>query len=103
MSYTHPDMSEVAIQNAEHIDPATSGDNIAAKKTAGYQWDGSNWQRNPINFVDRPYDYTAFSNPDGAGNYQTIVFKIGGSGGTTQRTLTLAFDGNSNITSIART
>jgi hypothetical protein len=47
------------------------------------------------------YDYTGFSNPDGNGNYQTISYKEGGAGGTTVRTLSLAYDANSNVTSIA--
>lgn len=49
------------------------------------------------------YDYVAMSNADGNGNYQTIVYKSGGSGGTTKATLTITYDGNSNITSITRT
>ena len=54
-------------------------------------------------FIDKAYDYVGMSNPDSNGNYQTIVFKVGGSGGTTAVTLTLTFDGNSNVTSITRT
>lgn len=53
--------------------------------------------------IDKAYDYVGMSNPDGNGNYQTIVFKSGGSGGTTMRTLTLSYDANSNVTSITRT
>jgi hypothetical protein len=95
-------MSLPAIENAEHIDPATTGDNIAAKKVAPYQWDGANWQRPPASFVDKAYDYIGFSNADVNGNYQTIVFNTGGSGGSPVRTLALTYDGNNNVTSIGR-
>lgn len=47
--YTQPDMSLPGIANAEHIDPATTGDNIAAKKVAGYTWNGSTWERDVSN------------------------------------------------------
>ena len=36
-------------------------------------------------------------------NLTTIVYKTGGSGGTTVATLTLAYDGDDNITSITKT
>ena len=49
------------------------------------------------------YDYVGMSNADGNGNYQTIVYKSGGSGGTTRATLTITYDGSSNITSITKT
>ena len=35
-------------------------------------------------------------------NVTTMVFKTGGSGGTTVATLTLAYDGSDNLTSITR-
>lgn len=47
-----------AIDNAEHIGPNDTGDNIEAKRTAGYVWNGTTWERqsnigssgaNPIN------------------------------------------------------
>lgn len=42
-------------------------------------------------------DYLIQSNPDANGNYQTIVYKIGGSSGTTVATINLTFDGNNNV------
>ncbi len=48
------------------------------------------------------YNYIGFTNADGNGNYQTITFKTGGSGGTTVATLTLTYDASSNVTSIAK-
>lgn len=37
---------EPSISSAEHLSPETTGDNIAAKRVAGYGFDGTNWQRN---------------------------------------------------------
>lgn len=45
------------------------------------------------------YDYVVFDPP---GNPTTIVFKTGGSIGATVATLTLAYDGSDNLTSITR-
>lgn len=36
---------EGELQRAEHISPRKTGDNIQAKRTANYVWDGANWQR----------------------------------------------------------
>lgn len=92
------------IANQEHIDPAKTGDNIAAKRVVPYGFGAdSNWARIPLPLIDTPYDYVGFSNPDANDNYQTIQFYQGGSGGTLVRTLALTYDGSSNITSITRT
>lgn len=56
----------------------------------------------PIPLVDVPFDYVGFTNDDGNGNYQTISFNTGGSGGTLVRTLDLTYDANNNVTSITR-
>lgn len=94
-------ISEQEIANREHIAPSKTGDNIAGKKVANYSSgsDGS-WARTPLPLVDRPFDTVDFSNPDGNDNYQTIQFL---SNSSVTRTLTLAFDGTSNVTSITRT
>lgn len=47
-----------------------------------------------------PFDDIQFSNADGNGNYQTGIVK---NGGATVATLSLTYDGNSNITGITRT
>lgn len=86
----------------EHISPLDTGDNIEAKRVATYTFNGTDWSRTNTPFIDMSYDYVGFSNPDGNDNYQTIVFNTGGSGGITQRTLNLTYDGSSNVTSIAR-
>lgn len=92
-------VSEQELANRVYIGPSKTGDNIDANRAAGYGFNGSTWQRVPLPLIDLPYDATAFSNPDASGNYQTIIFSASGS---TVRTLSLTFDANSNVTSIAR-
>lgn len=91
------------IEQSEHVGPQETGDNVSAKKVVQYGF-GTNgqWSRIPAAFIDGAYDYVGMSNADTNGNYQTIIFKSGGSGGTTVRTLSLTYDANSNVTSIAR-
>ncbi len=36
-------------------------------------------------------------------NLTSVIFKSGGSGGTTVATLTLAYDGSNNLTSVTKT
>lgn len=47
------------------------------------------------------YDYTLLSYT--GTNLTGVVFKTGGSGGTTVATLTLAYDGSSNLISVTKT
>ena len=51
-------------------------------------------------FIPYAYDRITFSNPDANGNYQTGTIK---KSGTTLGTLTITYDGSSNITDIYRT
>lgn len=77
-----------------------TGDNIDALVVMPYGFGtDDNWARIPTPFIDASYDSVAFSNPDGNGNYQTIVFSANS---VTVRTLTLTFDSNSNVMSIVR-
>lgn len=89
------------IAKEEHIGPNQTGDNIQAKRVANYYWDGSDWQRVGAGLVPSSYDYIQLSNYVGA-NPGTIVYKQGGSGGTTVATLTITYSGD-NITSVTRT
>lgn len=88
-----------SLDQAEHIGPLATGDNIEAKRVAGYTWNGTTWVRPPTPFADAAYDDIEFSNADGGGNYQTITYKANG---VTVRTNTLAYDANNNVTSIIR-
>jgi hypothetical protein len=94
------EFSPTEITNREHIAPDKSGDNIAAKRVAGYGFDGTNWQRMPTPLVDGAYDDIVFGAYDSFGMPSSISFKKSGS---TVRTLTLTGDGSGNVTEIART
>lgn len=87
------------IANRKYIGPNKTGDNIDADRMAGYKWDGQNWQRDTFGMFTLPYDNLVWSNPDAGGNYQTITSKLATA---TQQTLTLSYDGNNNVVSIAR-
>ncbi len=47
------------------------------------------------------YDYISLSYT--SSNLTTVVFKLGGSGGSTVSTLTLAYDGSNNLISVTKT
>jgi hypothetical protein len=56
--------------------------------------------------VPDAYDYIALTYVaagNGAGEIETVVYKTGGSGGTTVATLTLAYDANNNLSSVTKT
>ena len=53
-----------------------------------------------IGFEIPAYDYLSFSYT--SGNLTGIIYKTGGSGGTTVATLTLGYDGSDNLTSITK-
>lgn len=76
-------------------DPVTgSWVNIAASDSG----DGT-YTLKSNSLIDKAHDSIVFSNADGNGNYQTILFKLAA---VTQRTLTLVYDANSKVTSIVR-
>ncbi len=59
-----------------------------------------------VGFDIPAYDYIALTYVaagNGAGEIETVVFKTGGSGGTTVGTLTLAYDASDNISSVTKT
>jgi len=47
-----------------------------------------------------PFDYVSLSYT--SGNLTGVVYKTGGSGGTTVATLTLGYDGSNNLTSVTK-
>jgi hypothetical protein len=87
------------ITQAEHIGPDGTGDNIHAKRVANYLWGGTEWSRAPLPFITASYDDVELTNPDANSNYQTMTFK---SAGNTVQTVSLTYDGSSNIISIVR-
>ena len=56
-----------------------------------------------VNSVTVPTDYDYVSYGYTGTNITTIVYKTGGSGGTTVMTKTLAYDGSNNLTSVTIT
>jgi hypothetical protein len=52
------------------------------------------------NLVPEAYDYISLSYT--GANLTGVVYKSGGSGGTTVATLTLGYDGSNNLTSVTR-
>lgn len=58
------------------------------------------------NLVPEAFDYLALTYVtvgNGIGEIETVVYKTGGSGGTTVATLTLAYDANDKLSSVTRT
>ncbi len=55
--------------------------------------------------VPEIYDYIALTyvaSGNGAGEIETVTYKTGGSGGTTQATLTLGYDANDKLSTITK-
>lgn len=69
------------------VDPAT-GEILTGTETIG--------------LVPQAYDYISIPSYDGNNNPLTVIYKVGGSGGTTVATLTLTYSG-SNIATVTRT
>lgn len=89
-----------SIQQAEHISPNKTGDNIQAKRVAMYGFDGTNWQRQGIQLTPgKDYDYLSATNTDT--DEDTLVFKTGGSGGTTVQTIVITYPGGADKVSDA--
>jgi hypothetical protein len=80
------------IDNAEHIGPNDTGDNIEAKRVANYVWDGSSWSRmsQPGGLVAGT-DYNYLDVQQTSATVETFVFKTGGAGGTTVRTVVVTY------------
>ena len=79
-----------SVVGAEHIGPEATGDNIEAKRVANYFWNGTEWSRVTSSIqpgVD--YDYLDVQQTDA--DTDTYVFKDGGSGGTTVRTIVVNY------------
>jgi len=60
----------------------------------------------PCSFVPHSYDYCAITYVaagNGAGEIETVTYKTGGASGTTVATLTFAYNGDDEISSITKT
>jgi len=59
-----------------------------------------------VGFEIGEYDYVALTYVaagNGAGEIETVIYKIGGSGGDVVATLTLAYDGSNNLSTVTKT
>lgn len=92
------------LYSSQEIDNESYDDTHKVKLVApvGYDVGSDTFKASPLAFMDKAFDYIGFSNADTNGNYQTWLFKTGGSSGTTVRTLSVTYDASSKITSIAR-
>lgn len=91
------DVTDPNLNRDEHLES-----NVTGKRVFPYGLGTSIYEAMPAPLIDTAWDYLGFTNPDGNGNYQTWVFRNGGSGGTTVRTLDVTWDANNNVTSITR-
>lgn len=68
--------------------------------TSALQTTGNNYLQAIAGLVPSAYDYISLSYT--GSNLTTVVYKTGGSGGTTVATLTLVYDVNDNLTSVTK-
>jgi len=62
-------------------------------------------QKLAASLVPEPFDYQSISYVlagNGAGEISTVVYKIGGAGGTTVATVTLTYDANNRVSTVTR-
>jgi hypothetical protein len=88
---------------------AASGDNIAISNNSGTAFmavnaDGTINTRMSNTLVTSPYDYVGLINSTISGQtvVTTAVYKLGGASGALVATLTLAYDGSANLTSVTK-
>jgi hypothetical protein len=87
--------------------------NVAAKAVINHGYNASTDEYLPLNvdttgalasgLIPGTYDYISIPSYNANNDPLVVVYKVGGSGGTTVATLTLTYDTNNNITSVART
>jgi hypothetical protein len=101
----------VATHRFEH-----DSDSPETKKVSIYGWNVDSLSKVKVavdsggnlslsSLVPEEYDYIAMTyvaTGNGAGEIETVVYKLGGSGGTTQATLTLAYDASHRLISVAK-
>lgn len=82
------------------------------KKSAVHVWDGDDWAAMTQadlaggGFIIPDHDYielTYVAAGNGVGEIETVVYKDGGSGGTTVATLTLAYNADDKLSSVTQT
>lgn len=77
------------ITKAEHIGPDDTGDNIEAKRTANYEFDGEEWHRAFSGLFTKPFDRLIVTYTDDTKTViSTAVSKLNG---VTQETITNSY------------
>lgn len=82
---------DTSITRAEHVS-VDDGENINAKRTAGYVWDAalSEWVRSPKALtLGHDFDYIGVAN--NSSTQDTLTYKNGGASGNTVRTLVITY------------
>jgi len=92
-----------SVDGAEHIGPQQTGDNVEAKRVAGYVWDGSAWQRASGGLVPSAFDTIQITSYNANNDPLVVVYRTGGAAGTVVATLTITYDVAFNITEVVRT
>lgn len=81
-----------SIDASEHIGPDDTGDNIDAKRVAGYVYNPATgkWQRNTL-VLTPGADYDYIDVQQTSSTVESYVYMLGGSGGTAVQTVTVTY------------
>ena len=98
------DVIQIADSAGNIIDPASGDLVLNGDVTIGGEMEIKNDSGNPVPIVAGlsipKHDYVSLSYT--GSNLTGVVYKTGGAGGTTVATLTLAYNGNNNLTSVTK-
>ena len=98
------DVIQIADSNGNIIDPASGDLVLNGDVIVGGEMEIKNDSGNPVPIVAGlsipKHDYVSLSYT--GSNLTGVVYKTGGAGGTTVATLTLAYNGNNNLTSVTK-
>jgi hypothetical protein len=90
------------VLDGEDVDPGDFGLLIVGTDGTHYQVIKTDTSGNVMiaGLIPDSYDYVSLSYT--GSNLTGVVYKVGGSGGTTVATLTLGYDGSNNLTSVTK-
>lgn len=98
------DVIQIADSAGNIIDPASGDLVLNGNVTVAGEMEIKNDSGNPVPIVAGlsipKHDYVSLSYT--GSNLTGVVYKTGGAGGTTVATLTLAYNGNNNLTSVTK-
>lgn len=76
---------------------------VEAKAVVPYFFDGTNLTPGGAGLIPQGYDYISIPSYDANNNPLTVRYYVGGASGTLVATLTITYDANSNVLTVART